>query len=227
MTDVLIIVEGATEEAFANDVLLPHLIARGGRPVPVLTGTRKSRRAEKGGHRNTYDAIQDDILRILKEHGPRGARVSTMLDLYGLPNDFPGYVTSRGVPDPYTRVAGIEAAMAASIADYRFLPYIQLHELEALLLSEPGKAAHLYPGHEEALQVLAREVAQFPGPEWVNDNPLTAPSKRLERCVPGYDKRYAAPLIAQDIGLDVIRERCPHFGEWLSKLEALAQDAGG
>jgi len=40
--------------------------------------------------------------------------------------------------------------------------------------------------------------------------------------MPDYQKTFHGPLIASDIGLDVIRGVCPHFNAWLSKLDALA-----
>ena len=39
------------------------------------------------------------------------------------------------------------------------------------------------------------------------------------------DENVAGPLLAEDIGLATLRVRCPHFGEWLTRLEQL--DAGG
>ncbi|MEW6284306.1 MAG: DUF4276 family protein, partial [Candidatus Eremiobacterota bacterium] len=36
------------------------------------------------------------------------------------------------------------------------------------------------------------------------------------------DKRTAGPQVAQAIGLDVLRARCPHFGSWLTSLEGLS-----
>lgn len=43
--------------------------------------------------------------------------------------------------------------------------------------------------------------------------------------MPAYedDKAHAGPLIAQSIGLPLLRRRCPHFDEWLAKLESLGQ----
>jgi len=223
VTDVYVIVEGQAEETFVRDVLLPHLLGLRVRPDPLLTGVRKDRPTHKGGHRNTYSAIRDDILSALKQHGRRGARVSTMLDLYALPDDFPGYTTASSSPDPYRRVESIEAAMADSIADHRFVPYIQLHEFEALLLCDPPKIAEEYFEYEEQVRLLESSLSAFRGPEWVNDHRQTAPSKRLEKHVPAYDKRLGGPRIAQAIGLATLRERCPHFGEWLGKLETLGQ----
>lgn len=222
MTEAVVIVEGVTEEGFVREVLCPHLLPRGLWAWPILTGTRRTRRDERGGHRGAYRVTRDDISRTLKQHGRRGACVTTMLDLYGLPNDFPGYATAAVTPDPYQRVAAIEDAMSADIADHRFVPYIQLHEFEALLLAEPGKIAGEYPDAADAVAQLAAEAARFQGPEWVNDDPATTPSKRVKKHVPRYDKVRSGPRITASIGLERLRAECPHFGLWLTRLEALA-----
>ena len=61
-----------------------------------------------------------------------------------------------------------------------------------------------------------------PLPE-INDSPLTAPSKRVESLVAGYEKPLLGALAVLGIGLNAIRRECPHFNEWLSLLERLPQ----
>ena len=51
--------------------------------------------------------------------------------------------------------------------------------------------------------------------------PTTAPSKRIEALVPGYQKPVMGTLAAQEIGLQTMREACPHFGQWIARLERL------
>ena len=221
MTHVYIIVEGQTEETFVKEVLYPHLFPMGVWPSPLLTGTRKTRRADKGGHRGVYGCIREDIVCTLKQHAPRGAHVTTMLDLYALPTDFPGFAGAGRVRDPYRRVEGIEQAIEGDIDDHRFFAYIQLHEFEALLLSDTQAIVRSYPTALAGVASLTQEIAAFRGPEWVNDDPVTAPSKRLRAHIPEYDKTLAGSLIVMDIGLDVVRAKCQHFAAWLTKLECL------
>jgi hypothetical protein len=54
-----------------------------------------------------------------------------------------------------------------------------------------------------------------------NDHPDTAPSKRLLREIPEYDKANSGVIVAEQIGLGKMRRRCPHFNDWLTKLERL------
>jgi len=223
MTEVFAIVEGQTEEAFVNELLGPHLAGLGILITPLLTGTRKQRRAERGGNRVRYAAVRDDVMRVLKEHAARDPRITTMLDLFRLPTDYPGYTDAQQTPDPYERVGLIEAALAVDLADWRVVPYIQLHEFEALLLCDLDHMASRYPENSQAVAALAGDVAAYSTPELVNDGPETAPSKRIAKAIGGYEKVLAGAALAKRIGLPVMRRACPHFDQWLGKLEALAQ----
>jgi len=144
-----------------------------------------------------------------------------MLDLYGLPNDYPGCAEAEGCADPHARAESIEAAMREDVGDSRFMPYLQLHEFEALLLAQPDRISVAYPDREaEALQ-LAAEAKDFANPELIDDGPNTHPSARIQARIPEYQKVAGGEGIALAIGLDRMRERCPHFAEWLAALEAL------
>jgi len=41
--------------------------------------------------------------------------------------------------------------------------------------------------------------------------------------LPDYEgqKAQVGALVAQDIGLTELRDKCPHFNEWINKLEGL------
>ena len=60
---------------------------------------------------------------------------------------------------------------------------------------------------------------QFETPEHINDSPQTAPSKRVEALVAGYEKPLLGTLAILEIGLETIRSNCPHFNQWLTRLE--------
>ena len=59
----------------------------------------------------------------------------------------------------------------------------------------------------------------------IDDSRTTAPSKRIEALVPGYQKPVMGTLAAQEIGLQTMREACPHFGQWIARLERLPVEA--
>ena len=146
-----------------------------------------------------------------------------MLDLYAIPADFPSLDTSPSAP-PKRRVEALEAAFATDITTntlWRFTPYLQLHEYEALLLTDIdaiGRALTQNTG--TGVAELKADVGQFE-PEEVNQGRSSAPSKRIIRAFPSYEgqKATAGPIIAAEIGLPRLRAACPHFNGWLTTLE--------
>jgi hypothetical protein len=217
---VNIIVEGQTEETFVRDLLQGHLASIGvyTRARCVVTG-RKHSRTYYGGM-TTYARARRDIRRWLLEDS--SAYLTTMFDLYKLPSDFPNMDQAQSLRNPYERVKELESGLAADIPSQHFIPYIQLHEFEGLLFSDVQVIDKILRIHTcSQLTELERVRAKFPTPEEIDDGEATAPSKRLESLYPGYDKVSFGVRIAQRIGLDTIRRECPHFNEWVSKLEAL------
>jgi hypothetical protein len=105
-----------------------------------------------------------------------------------------------------------------------FFPYLQLHEFEALLLTnlEAFEIEFPDPEYADALQNLRRDIGQTP-PEEVNEGQETAPSKRILKHIPGYSKAVAGINLVGLIGLPALRERCPHFRAWLERLEKLGE----
>ena len=218
-----IIVEGQTEETFVNKILGPHLgsfnvfaYAR-----CVATG-RKRGRIFRGGI-ISYHKAQKDIKLWMKEDKGGEARFTTMFDFYRLPVDFPGFEEAKQLTDPYKKIEVIEEKLKSDIDSDRFIPYLQLHEYEALLFSDIEKFHHYYIDHHTQLAALKRDIFGMTNPELINENPDTAPSKRIIKYLPSYDgeKPLAGPIIAEHIGLQKIRLKCQHFNSWVSQLECL------
>lgn len=161
-------------------------------------------------------------MKKLSEDKDPSFRVSTMIDLYALPSNFPRYEEAKEVQNIYKKVEFLEAALFDDINDSRFIPYIQVHEFEALIFADPSKLEIDYLGHEEGIKDLVA-LSKKHKPEEINDNPETAPSKRIKQAVPTYDKCFSAASTTKEIGLDVMRSKCKHFDEWLTKLESLRQ----
>jgi len=216
-----IIAEGQTEEEFVNSILVEHL-GNFDIVTDVHCITTNLKKKIRGGA-VSYEKIKNDIIRWLNQDKNADARFTTMVDLYALPNDFPQFDEANRKNDPYAKVKQLEIALSNDIHDYRFIPYIQLHEFEALILSEPSKLAERFPEYEHEVQQLCEMCVNFLSPELINDEPRTAPSKRINQFIPGYEssKVSVAPLIAGKIGLMKIREKCPHFHQWLTQLENL------
>jgi hypothetical protein len=159
----------------------------------------------------------------LKEDKDPDCRFSTMFDLYALPKDFPGYEKARKKNTAYERIEILEQEMGLDIDDLRFIPYIQLHEFEALVLADPVKLDWEYLEHDTPIEKLVSMVGDK-NPELINDGATTAPSKRILREIPEYDKVTAGVSIVEHIGLPRLREKCRHFNEWVLRLECLGNN---
>lgn len=220
MIRVHVLVEGQTEETFVEKVMQPHF----NRLDVYLFPRRIGKRGHKGGV-GEYDRARDDILRTLRQEA--GTFCTTMFDYYGMPPDsWPKREEANHRPFAQKAIM-VEAAILADISAplgngfncSRFVPYVQMHEFEALLFSDPRVLAAGLKLPDDAPVQRIRE--QFHCPEEINDSYQTAPSKRIKGLNKGYDKVRQGVLISQNIGLDVMRAQCPHFSGWIQKLEGL------
>jgi hypothetical protein len=186
----------------------------------------------RGGVPKKYETMRRDIVHKLKSRRKQDAFVTTMIDLYALPSDFPGKTTLQRDPNnPTPYVKALEEALRNDIADAfgddiarsRFIPYLQLHEYETMLFADPEAFRFAFDDCDLAIEELKTVAGLFACIEHINDGPTTVPSKQIIRVVPGYEgrKTSAGPDIADYIGLAVIRKKCPHFDEWLTRLEGL------
>ncbi|MCB9078812.1 MAG: DUF4276 family protein [Anaerolineaceae bacterium] len=215
-------VEGQTERRFAEAVLQPHLIQFEVDLRPRVVVTQR-KLGSRGGIFN-FAKLRDDLIRLMRQDRQPEARFTTMVDLYALPSDFPGWAEAKKQNTAQQRIAMLEAALEAEMGDPRFLPYIQLHEFEALLYCDLSQLARRIAKTEKVFAKLQREVDGL-APEEINEGDATAPSKRIIKYVPLYERlkvRVGAPAAAA-IGLNALRAGCPHFNEWVSRLERLPE----
>ena len=224
MSEVVAIVEGQTEQTFVRDQLAAHLGARGVFVWPVLPG----RTRRKGGVK-AWDSARGDIIRTLKE----GRYCTTMFDFYALPNDWPGRTEAvhkdwmeRGQHVERALLDDISGHMGQSFNPEQFIPYVQVHEFEALMFSDTHQLAETcaalcsYP--VASLERQFQEVVDQAGdPEAIDDDYDTCPSRRITEIVASYRKRAHGPIVAQRIGLESLRAKCKHFAAWVEKLEHL------
>jgi hypothetical protein len=228
MIHLNIISEGSTEEAFVNNVLRSHFASMGiyVNTRKILTGWNKfDRRPAKGGLLK-YAHFKNDVCRwIDSDNGKPNTYYTSMVDLYQFPRnkESPYKREIQQISAPFLKVRTLEDAIGRDIDHPYFIPYVQLHEFEALLLADPEKLLVLYPDKKNKVDKLKKEISGM-HPEEINEKPETAPSKRIIRYIPEYEgqKAQVAPLVAEDIGLFRLRERCDHFNEWITKLEKLA-----
>jgi len=158
----------------------------------------------------------------LKGNPSADFRLTTLFDLYGLPPDFPERERIASDRGQFDRCERFQQVLARRIGDWRFIPYLQLHEFEALVMACLPELKDLYddPIQQNGVLRLQGEVASLK-PEEINDSKVTAPSKRLERLIPGYRKKQDGPDAIELAGLPSVRSQCPRFGAWLTHLEML------
>lgn len=216
MKKIIVIGEGQTEQSFCNDVLQAHFNLKGIYiQNPVIKKTR-------GGIVN-WPALKHQIeTHLLQE---QTAFVTTLIDYYGLysHHKYPGWEEAEKLVDKNSRMSKLENAMFNGIEiglQKRFIPYIQLHEFEALLFSEIEVFEQSFEKNEFLnYNYLIETIGKNSNPEMINNGDETAPSKRLEKIIKGYDKVSYGSLLAQDIGLQKIRNKCPRFNDWIVRLE--------
>lgn len=216
MTRLAVICEGPTEEGFVKKCLAPHLLVHAVYAFPQLLSRRPGTR---GGGDVSLTSLTAHIRRVHRDFDC----VTTLVDYYG----FAGKGT-MGRDELLEAISSKTAEqIGAGFDPQRVIPYVQMHEFEALLFSKPD----CFDVEEKWADSQRREVTSirdcFLSPEDINDHPNTAPSKRLRNVFthPPFSKTLHGPLIAEQIGLDVMREACPGFGAWLSRLESLAAES--
>ena len=218
-TTVYVLVEGTTEKIFIEKMLSRELWKRSVYLKPILLGGNIS-----------FNRAQKDIRNFL--HQRRDTYITTFVDYYGV-KEWPG--VDENIPSgmsPHAIAHHINEETTAQIqklfsddvrACERFIPYMAIHEFEALLFSDSEILSSKLGVCQKEIDAVLEEFKQEP--EAINNNRLTAPSKRLEKLVDGkYRKTTLGIGIAEAIGIPKMREKCPVFNEWLVRLENLRHE---
>ena len=209
---IYVFCEGQTEETFVKTILYSHFLSLGRYITPIIVATSGH---SKGGL-HSYAQLRGQVLRKCKEDP--SAWVTTMVDLYALPKDFP--CAAEKYPTPTQKAIAICGAFVQDIAQRNFVANIMVHEFETLLFSAPEYFDGWFDN--SAAKKLEKILAEHGGqPESINDGPMTAPSKQILSVCSNYDKVLHGSLIANDIGLPQMRIKCPVFDRWLTTLEKL------
>lgn len=219
--EVIVLVEGKTEEIFINKLLRPHLIQTNIFITPIII----SKKGEKGGDVK-FDRVKNDIGTHLKQRS--NTFLSLFIDYYGLKNDWPGLEEAKKQKSQADKAQKINEHTKNKVGSLfedqrpneRFIPYIAMHEFEALLFADP----QILSEHLHVAQTNIERILEKCGePENINDSPQTAPSKRLEQLSARFKKTITGIAIAEAIGISKIRETCPIFNSWLTTIEQLNQ----
>jgi hypothetical protein len=222
MKALIILVEGETEQEFINHILAPYLVSRGLnteiRPIMIeISG---------GGHGyNNIQHLKNTIRPVLNRTDQ--PIVTTLIDHYGINSErkLPGYttITTTDTEERIHQMEDILHAEIQKIKPYRFfIPYIQRHEFETLLFSDPEVGFDLE--HDRIKEDVIRLCSQFGNIEDINCTPEGAPSKRIGRIYESHKKKYSKVSDAVDIieliGIETVLAKCPRFKGWVEKLIA-------
>lgn len=190
-----------------------------------MGGARQRR--QRGGV-PSWSSFRNELVRHLKSD--RGLLHTSLVDFYGMPEDgkraWPGRREAAGLPQA-CKGEHVAQQMLADLRavwhdEERFVPFVVMHEFEALLFSDCEAFAEVLAIADLA-GALGRIRDQFESPEHINDGRNTAPSKRILALHPGYAKVAEGTAAAQAVSVKKMAEQCQHFAAWLRQLETLAQ----
>ena len=214
MRRLVFIVEGKSEGQFINRILIPYLSAKEGlQGIPMhaqqlVTNRKKSIR----GGNVSFGKFATDVRNVAHSGD---VLVTTMIDFFRLPTDFPGYTTDSQKVDSIEQ--GIRTALIPEVPVSLFLPYIQRHEFEALMFSDMNGFSALVDD-AKSLAELEKIEQDYSNPEDINGGADTAPSKRLGKII-NYEKVPDSFLALSAMSVDAIRAKCPRFNRWVQQLE--------
>ena len=227
MIRLRIVAEGHSEERFCKRILIPHLANYGvfASVSKIETSSLRNRPDVrfKGGLPN-YAHLKRDIMNYLNGDKSSDLRVTSFVDFFHLPPDFPG-IGEMPNSDRDAQIVHLEKSLADDIGDSRFMPYIQKHEFETFLFVDIDRLRMLYPSYLAKIARIARGAAGL-SPEDVNGGDCTSPSKRIMNEIPEHGRNKPnAVSVLEKIGLPSIRSVCPRFNKWISALENMANGA--
>lgn len=216
MKRLIIVCEGPTEQEFCRDVLAPYFLSRN---IILEFPTIK----QTNGGIVAWATLKKQLIMHLRGED---VIVSTLIDFYGIRKSycFPGWEELERQGDKYSQLDYLEKQMKEDMPEdikLHFIPYVQLHEFEALLFSDIAVFRRNFMDSEIKMDKIEKAIQSVSSPEDINNGPSTAPSKRLSEAISGYDKIVYGACLAEEIGLSVIREKCRRFNHWIELLEKI------
>ncbi len=203
-------------------LLYPELWAKGVFTEPRIISTSP---LGKGGVLSGKHVLRH-LRNTLRERA--NTYVTTLFDLFALPQDFPGLDNTSAIMDPLDRATEIETALHSAVVreagclPERFFSHIQPYEFEALLFSDTTGFVRAEPAWKPFAGKLASIRENAESPEHINDGTGTHPSARLQSLLrPRYRKVAHGAWVSAEIGIDRMRSECQHFDRWLSRIETV------
>lgn len=209
MTKLLyVLCEGESEKVFVDSLLTPYLTSKFDICVEtiILDGT------------TSYPSLVQKTKRIVSEL--HNFVVTSMVDFYGL-KDKPALHSSL----PERMASELEEHYLNDVGYENFVPYISMHEYEAIYFSDP----HVFSFYSASdVKEAEKILGKFHGnPEAINGNESTAPSKRILGFEPNYIKMSHAEELLKRLSITSISDRCKHFSSWIATLKKRIEKMDG
>lgn len=202
--NVSVVCEGQTELNFVKYLSKAYFNAKEISLKPV-----KVKNVESMGGNVSIDRVVDHIKRAKYEI------VTTLVDYYGFKDQ--GGRTAKQIED-----------IIKEKAERAFLiPYLQMHETEALWFSNIDAIKDAKRADKHQYENLQAIITEYPNPEDINNSPQTAPSKRLESIFKDYQKTMDGELISKRISIEEMKAKCPKFSNWLDSIEEMVNRLRG
>jgi Domain of unknown function (DUF4276) len=226
MKDLYIVVEGETELAFVNNILLEYFYANGieSNIQPLMI----KKEGENGGFLNI-----EHFKRTIRGLISKEPIITTMIDHYGINSEkkIPKYNICRQEQDIEKRITCMEESLSEAVQsvapNYRFfVPNIIRHEMETLLFAS-AEAFEIVS--ETIKQGVAEICSHYPNIEDINHTPEGAPSKRLIQIYEDNGEKYRkitdGILIAELIGIETMLAKAPRFKAWVEKIIQITKNS--
>jgi hypothetical protein len=218
--EIFALVEGPTEKIFIQKELAPYLALKNIGMVPIII----SNPGEKGGDVR-FERVMRDIGNHLKQRAD--TFLTLFIDFYGIKGKWPGLAEAKRQRNAVTKADCFNRATKYEVvkkyesnnASGRFIPYVNMHEFETLLFSDPDVLSRKLNVQRRKIEDILRNCGN--NPEDINDSPSTCPSKRLIRMAANYKKTVTGISVLNEIGIESIRATCKLFDGWLTEMESL------
>lgn len=217
MTHLKILVEGYSEEHFVKCKLAPFLLKYNVKIEELV---------------NMNGANWTDLQKHLKimSSNDKTAWITTIIDVYPLSKKYPSYKTLKNISNPTALVEAMEAMLSEFMCvqqhHEQFIPFFVLHEFEAWLFSQP----EIIVEHFQNKQAVRKEINKIlnkarNNPEDINHGEATHPKAHLLRITQdNYKSGDDGIKIINKIDINIIKESCQHFANWLDRLIKLGKN---
>ena len=194
--NVSVVCEGQTEVDFVKKLNKRYFNAKGISLKPAFINKTNAMNG---------NVSMDRVVSFIKK--AKEIIVTTFIDYYGFKGE-----TGKSYVELENKITELSQRE-------HLIAYVQLHETEALWFSDIEAIKIVKDADRKQKQALDKIIKDYPNPEDINNSKETAPSKRLEAIFPDYKKIIDGNAIADKISIDKMKEKCPHFSDWLERIE--------